>query len=195
MWFWDWNGKYGACLGLHRILCVHYGCCISVLVRFLTVAGGMSLALSPALKTCFLLLGCLAQPRSEGFTLVFLYLVLSCLAIISWRPGLFWRGNGEVGRGQRGGSVSWEEQKEGRLWLRCIAWQKNLFTIKSLWFDKNEILKVLKNNIKLKQMWFWGVVSSCRCKVLASRLVHDCVLKTETYHNDLFHYLCVYACF
>jgi hypothetical protein len=42
-----------------------------------------------ALETLFLLLGCLVQPRYESFYLVLLYLVLPCVAVMSWRTTLF----------------------------------------------------------------------------------------------------------
>lgn len=45
----------------------------------------MNLTLWPALETPFLLLGCLVQLPYEGVYLVFLCLVLSCLAVFSWR--------------------------------------------------------------------------------------------------------------
>lgn len=42
----------------------------------------VSLILLPALET-------LVQPGHEGFLLVLLYSVLSCLTIVSWRSALF----------------------------------------------------------------------------------------------------------
>lgn len=51
----------------------------------------------------FLLLGCLFQPQYEGFDLVLVCLVLSCLVVISWRTLLFWTGNrGGIDLGKRG---------------------------------------------------------------------------------------------
>lgn len=69
-------------------------------VRLTTIVAGLSLTHLSAFETLFLLLGCLVQPQSEGFCHVLLYLVLSCLAIISWRSSLFQRENGfgEEGR-------------------------------------------------------------------------------------------------
>lgn len=39
-------------------------------------------------------LGCLVQPWYDSYCLVLLYLILSCVAVVSWRPVLLWRGNG-----------------------------------------------------------------------------------------------------
>lgn len=47
---------------------------------------GLALTLLPALRTLFLLLGCLGQSRSS---LVLLYLVMPCLVGILGRPALF----------------------------------------------------------------------------------------------------------
>lgn len=45
--------------------------------------------------------GCLVQPPEQGFRLVLLDLVLSCVAVISWKPALFRRENGEWSWGNR----------------------------------------------------------------------------------------------
>lgn len=60
-------------------------------VAHLTVEASESLTILPALYTHFLLLGCHVQPQYEGFCLILLHHVLSCLTIGSWRPFLFWR--------------------------------------------------------------------------------------------------------
>lgn len=50
---------------------------------------GVSLTLSLAPGTLILLLHCLVQLGYERFCLDLLYLILLCLAVISWRPVLF----------------------------------------------------------------------------------------------------------
>lgn len=58
-------------------------------MEVLTAGMGVSLTLLPAYETLFLQLGYLVQPQYEGFRLVLLYLVLSFLTNISWRPAPF----------------------------------------------------------------------------------------------------------
>ena len=48
----------------------------------------------PSLEILVLQLGCLVQPQYVGFCLVSLYLVLSCLTVIFWKPARFHRENG-----------------------------------------------------------------------------------------------------
>lgn len=69
--------------GLHGsvpcALYIYYGCQLGVLV-------GPKRGSSESLTLClFLLLDCLVRPPYEGVHLVLLYLVLSCLAIVSYR--------------------------------------------------------------------------------------------------------------
>lgn len=68
----------------------------------LTARVGVSLTLSPAFGTLFLLLGCLVQFWYEGLCLVFLWLVMLCSSDVLGRPVLFWREtssrSGEWGR-------------------------------------------------------------------------------------------------
>lgn len=81
------------------------------LVRLLACCfGGTSylvrglLTLLSALRTVFFLLGCLTQPQYEGFGLVLLYLILSCLLFASMWQVLYCRGNrGAVDLRQREG--------------------------------------------------------------------------------------------
>jgi hypothetical protein len=61
---------------------------------FWCVLGAGVSQLFSALKTHFLLVGCLVHPLYEGFSWVLLYFVLSCLAALWWRTTLFWRRNG-----------------------------------------------------------------------------------------------------
>lgn len=49
----------------------------------LTVGMSVSLTLLPVLGALLLLLDCLVQPQCEGFCLVVLYLILSCVAVVS----------------------------------------------------------------------------------------------------------------
>lgn len=89
----DWNGKQGASMHLHQVLCI-YDICVSLLF-----CG----TLLPALETFFLLLGFPVQPQSEGFCLVLLFHVLWCFVVIFWRPDLFWKEKGKIfpSRGER----------------------------------------------------------------------------------------------
>lgn len=73
------EGLYRSAPGPLYICC---GCKLHGFVGLLIVGAGVSM-------TLFLLLDCLILPKHEGFHLVFLYLVLFCLAVISWRPALF----------------------------------------------------------------------------------------------------------
>jgi hypothetical protein len=65
------------------------------------MGAGVSLTLLPALRTLFLLIGCLVQPQYERFHLVLLFLVLFCLVVVPWRPNPFWREKWR-GTGSRG---------------------------------------------------------------------------------------------
>lgn len=123
----DSNGKHGVCMCLHLLWLL-----VWCFLRLLTVGAGVSLIFLPALGTLFLLLGCFVQPRYEGFCLVALYLVLSCLAVVSCRPDLFWRGNGrgvDLGR-EEVVQKSYKKWRKGKLWLGYIVWERNLFSIK-----------------------------------------------------------------
>jgi hypothetical protein len=63
-----------------------------------------SLILFPTLGTCFLLLGGLGKPGYEDSHCALLYLVLSYLGVISWRPAFIRRGDIKK-------NMSWEEEK------------------------------------------------------------------------------------
>lgn len=75
-----------------------------------------------------------AEGKVGRLWLKVLYLVLSCLAVVSWRPALFWKGNkgewiwgrGEVARGLEGVN-EW-----GKLLLGCILQEKGIFQIKKI---------------------------------------------------------------
>lgn len=72
--------KQGSVLGP---LCMCYGYQLGGFMGVLTAGMGVSLTLLPAHEILFLLLGYLGQPQYEGFLLVLLCLVLSCLTDIS----------------------------------------------------------------------------------------------------------------
>ena len=75
------EGLCGSALGL---LCTCHGCYLGV---GLLIAGvGVFQTLLPAPEMIFLLLGCLVPSQYESFCFVLLYLVLSCLAVVFWRP-------------------------------------------------------------------------------------------------------------
>lgn len=105
--------------------CICYGL-VCGFVRLLTVGAGVLLTHLPALETLSLLCRYLAQPWYEGFCLVSLYRVLSCLTVASWRLALFWSENGGGMEGRWGIQKEWREKKP---WWGCIVWEKNLFSI------------------------------------------------------------------
>ena len=77
-------------MGLHWVLSTYMLWLLAwCFCGLLTVGMGVSLTLLPALGTLFLFLGCFFQPGYGGLCLVLLYLVLSCLAVVFWRPVLF----------------------------------------------------------------------------------------------------------
>lgn len=66
-----------------------YGFKLGIFVGLLTVRADASLTLWLALGTLFLIWSTLVQNQYDGFCLVLLKLVLYCLAIVSWRSGIF----------------------------------------------------------------------------------------------------------
>lgn len=50
---------------------------------------GVSLTLLLALEMTFFLLGCFVKLLCKAFCFVVLYLLLSCLVVVSWRPVVF----------------------------------------------------------------------------------------------------------
>lgn len=120
---------------LHWFLCNVLWLLVWWVFETLSVGSRVSLTLSCALRACFLLFCCLLQHWYEALSLVLVYLVLLCLLVVSWRPTLFWKeaewkrfsGKGEV-RGH------WEKWREGKLCSECITWEKNLFSIKNVYF-------------------------------------------------------------
>lgn len=72
--------------------------------RVLRSAVTASLVHAPSQRPPFLPLGWLAQVPYEGCYLVLLYLVSSCLTVVSWKPALFWRrSRGGVDLGEKEG--------------------------------------------------------------------------------------------
>lgn len=84
-----------------------YGFKLSIFVGLLTVKANASLPLLLALGTLFLIWNTLVQNQYDGFCIILLNLALYCLAIVSWRSGIFWRENPERGR-LVWGSGKWE---------------------------------------------------------------------------------------
>jgi hypothetical protein len=76
-------------VALYHILCVYVMAVSLVVGRTLTVGASVSQMLLPTLGTLFLLMDCLALPQYEGFCLIYLYLVLLCVVVISWRAASF----------------------------------------------------------------------------------------------------------
>lgn len=85
----------------------------------------------------FLLLENLVQPQYQRFCIVLLYLVLSCLAVVSWSLALLWCGDSssrlsekgrEVGGTWKEGNVCYDEWD--CMWMGCIVWENHLFQIK-----------------------------------------------------------------
>lgn len=98
------------------------------------------LLLLPALGTLFLPLVALFNLIWKRYP-VLVYIILSGLAVDSWRSVLFWRENGEWmwGKGVVVGSQGrgWREEK---LWSECIIWEKNLFLIKIIVKSESPLL-------------------------------------------------------
>lgn len=103
-------------MGLHYVLLpVCNSCYVGA-----SVGAGVSLTLLPVFGTLFLSLGCLDKLHYEGFCLVLLYFVLSCLVIVSWRPALIWRKmmRGDVDLGKRRDGRSLAESGKKNLWSK-----------------------------------------------------------------------------
>lgn len=82
------------------------------------------LTLLSALRTVFFLLDCLTQPQYEGFGLVLLYLILSCLLFASMWQVLYCRGNrGAVDLRQREGGKDLGGWGGGKtmVWIYCMS--------------------------------------------------------------------------
>ena len=75
---------------------------------------GVFLTLLPTLETLFFLLVCLVQLRYEGFYLVLLYLVLSYLVALSWRP--------VFSKKEIKGKQIWGRGKVGWNWEEWMLW-------------------------------------------------------------------------
>lgn len=120
-----------------RSLHVCYGCLVSVFVGLITVT---------AEAVVFWLFACcwifLSSPYINAFALP--CLIVSCFVLFGFClvPAVFWRGSG--------GGVDLEERKEveGRLggveglWLGCIEWEKNLFSIDKTTTKSNSEWKI-----------------------------------------------------
>lgn len=66
-----------------------YGFKLGIFAGLLTVKANASLTLLLALGTLFLIWSTLVRNQYDGFCLVLLNLALYCLAIVSWRSGIF----------------------------------------------------------------------------------------------------------
>lgn len=72
----------------------------------------------------------LVQSQYEGFGLVRLYLVLSCLVVLSWRPAFFLKRNsGEVYLEERGVGGSCKVGREGNCGLDAL-YKKRIYFLK-----------------------------------------------------------------
>lgn len=65
----------------------------------------VSWRLLPVPGTLFLRFRCLVQPRYQGFCTALLNLVLSCLAVLFWKPAFFF----------------FEKEKEEHIWVRGVV--------------------------------------------------------------------------
>ena len=96
--------------------------------------------------------------QQKGFCLVLLCLILLCLAVVSWRSALFRRLNGSGV-----GWIWWKgemddiggRRREGRAnWLRCIAWEKNLFSLRG-WASAVFLLRHEREKLQRMYYWIW----------------------------------------
>lgn len=117
-------GLHASTLGCLQVCC---NCYLGVLVRWLTVL----VVVSDSSSFSWDFLPHLWLPGSawcEGFPLVFLYLIFSCLAVISWS---FLKSKQEMDQGYREDNEKLDEwKKREKLWFDCIVEEKNLFSIK-----------------------------------------------------------------
>lgn len=108
--------QHGSALGL---LHIYYDFKLGFHVRLLTSGWMLSLNLFVCSGFSFLLLCCHIQLQYLDFCFLLLYLVLSCVNVISWRATLFRRGNrGGVNQGSCE-VRDWELRREWKLWL-CV---------------------------------------------------------------------------
>ena len=78
----------------------------------------MSLSLLLTSWDSFAPIGLPCSASLGGFLLCLTVSCFVCLVVVSWRPAFFLKGNGVgVGLGERGAGRSWEELREGKLWL------------------------------------------------------------------------------
>lgn len=124
----DSSDRYRACVGLHQVCCL----CVIALCMVFFVGYVMSLMFLPVLRTLNLYWNALSsavQLWYESFCIALLYLVLSCLVIISWRSALFWKGNGgwvDLGQGEiRGWALVGGKGTEAVIEMYC--WERICF--------------------------------------------------------------------
>ena len=82
---------------------------------------------------------CYDQPRYEGFYLVLLYLLLSCLVVVSWRLALFLKGHRrKVDLRKRGAEGNLENMERGE-------------TVLSIYYRRKIMLNKRKKENKRKK--------------------------------------------
>lgn len=96
-----------------------YQCQLGFFVGLLMIGEGVSVTLLLVLQNFYLLLGCLVQHLYIGFCLVILYILLSCLAVVSCGPALCCRDMEGSGFGEQ---EAREAQRTGgrSIWLGFI---------------------------------------------------------------------------
>lgn len=114
---------------------------------------GIPLPLLPVLGTIFFLLGCFVSLGMSAFYLVLLYLALSCLTVISWRPECFWRVNviAWIWR-TREVWVSWEAWEKDELWLGILD-ERKIYCHK----NKTQITNTEKESEKALFIIYWNM--------------------------------------
>lgn len=91
-------------------------------MRLLTVEEGLSLTPMSALETLFLWLEYLFLPAS-CLVMLYCHLFKDCVYFFFlWKGNCKGSGSGEDGNGEKLG-----REGDGKLWLGCIAWEKNVF--------------------------------------------------------------------
>lgn len=116
----DWSSNYRAYMGPHQALCLYS--MLWLLARwFCGTPNNRSVCDSDSFAWSWNSCPSVGLPWYEVFYLVLVYLVLSCLAVFSWMPALFWRLNkGGVGLEERS-EVNWESWRERKLvGMYCI---------------------------------------------------------------------------
>lgn len=140
-------------------------------MRLLTVEEGLSLTPMSALETLFLWLEYLFLPAS-CLVMLYCHLFEDCVYyFFLWKGNCKGSGSGEDGNGEKLG-----REGDGKLWLGCIAWEKNVFN----------------KNIK-KRILIWNKFAAILCVYESVFLfvciwLCSCVPMNRTIHALCYHF-------